>query len=90
LLLLVGFPLILGLSAATYQRASGLGTDAYLWRWLAVTGAMFTNFRGQLRDRAPPIHHDMKRAQRVATHRRHTDRPQAGTLRPPQTFLANS
>ncbi len=42
LLLLVWFPLILGLSAATYQLASGLGTDAYLWRWLAVTGAMFT------------------------------------------------
>jgi hypothetical protein len=42
LLLLVWFPLILGLSSATYQRASGLGTDSYLWRWLAVTGVMFT------------------------------------------------
>jgi hypothetical protein len=41
LLLLVWFPLILGLSAATYRRASGLGTDSYLWRWLAVTGVMF-------------------------------------------------
>ncbi len=41
LILLVWFPLILGLSAATYQRASGLGTDSYLWRWLAVTGVMF-------------------------------------------------
>jgi hypothetical protein len=41
LLLLVWFPLILGLSAATYQRASGLGTGSYLWRWLAVTGVMF-------------------------------------------------
>jgi hypothetical protein len=41
LLLLVWFPLILGLSAATYRRASGLGADSYLWRWLAVTGVMF-------------------------------------------------
>jgi len=41
LLLLVWFPLILGLSAVTYRRASGLGTDPYLWRWLAVTGVMF-------------------------------------------------
>lgn len=41
LLLLVWFPLILGLSAARYQRASGLSTDPYLWRWLAVTGVMF-------------------------------------------------
>ena len=41
LLLLVWFPLILGLSATTYQRASGLVTDPYLWRWLAVTGVMF-------------------------------------------------
>ena len=41
LILLVWFPLILGLSATTYQRASGLGTDSYLWRWLLVTGVMF-------------------------------------------------
>lgn len=41
LLLLVWFPLILGLSSAAYQRASGLGTGPYLWRWLAVTGALF-------------------------------------------------
>ena len=41
LLLLVWFPLILGLSAVTYRRASGLSTDPYLWRWLAVTGVMF-------------------------------------------------
>jgi len=41
LLLLVWFPLILGLSSASYQRASGLSTSPYLWRWLAVTGAAF-------------------------------------------------
>lgn len=41
LLLLVWFPLILGLSSAAYRRASGLGTGPYLWRWLAVTGALF-------------------------------------------------
>jgi hypothetical protein len=42
LLLLVWFPLILGLSSAEYHRASDLSTAPYLWRWLAVTGAMFT------------------------------------------------
>jgi hypothetical protein len=42
LLLVVWFPLILGLSAASYQGASGLTTRPYLWRWLAVTGVMFT------------------------------------------------
>jgi hypothetical protein len=41
LLLLVWFPLILRLSSAAYFRASGLSTSPYLWRWLAVTGAMF-------------------------------------------------
>ncbi len=41
LILLVWFPLILGLSAVTYRRASGLTTEPYLWRWLAVTGVMF-------------------------------------------------
>jgi hypothetical protein len=42
LLLLVWFPLILGLAAGTYHRASGLTTGPYLWRWLAVTGVLFT------------------------------------------------
>ena len=41
LLLAVWFPLILGLSSAAYFRASGLSTAPYLWRWLAVTGALF-------------------------------------------------
>jgi hypothetical protein len=41
LLLLVFFPLILGLSEPEYHRASGLTTQPYLWRWLAVTGVMF-------------------------------------------------
>jgi hypothetical protein len=41
LVLIVWFPLILGLSAGTYQRASGLSASPYLGRWLAVTGAMF-------------------------------------------------
>jgi hypothetical protein len=41
LLLLVFFPLILGLSEPQYHRASGLTTQPYLWRWLAVTGVMF-------------------------------------------------
>jgi hypothetical protein len=41
LLLLLWFPLIVGLSSAAYQRASGLATGPYLWRWLGVTGALF-------------------------------------------------
>ena len=41
LLLVVFFPLILGLSQPQYHRASGLGTGPYLWRWLAITGVMF-------------------------------------------------
>ncbi len=41
LILMVFFPLILGLSEPQYHRASGLTTQPYLWRWLAVTGVMF-------------------------------------------------
>ena len=41
LLLMVFFPLILGLSQPEYHRASGLSTGPYLWRWLAITGVMF-------------------------------------------------
>jgi hypothetical protein len=41
LLLMVFFPLILGLSQPGYHRASGLSTQPYLWRWLAITGVMF-------------------------------------------------
>jgi hypothetical protein len=41
LLLLVWFPLILGLSSDRYRRASGLSASPYLWRWLAVTGTAF-------------------------------------------------
>lgn len=41
LLLVVWFPLILGLSGATYYAASGLPTRPYLWRWLAITGVLF-------------------------------------------------
>ena len=41
LLLMVFFPLILGLSQPEYHRASGLSTEPYLWRWLAITGVMF-------------------------------------------------
>jgi hypothetical protein len=41
LLLMVWFPLILGLSSANYHKASGLSTDPYLPRWLAITGVAF-------------------------------------------------
>jgi hypothetical protein len=38
---IVWFPLILGLSAGAYHRASGLSASPYLGRWLGVTGVMF-------------------------------------------------
>ena len=41
LVLMAFFPLILGLSGPEYHRASGLTTQPYLWRWLAVTGVLF-------------------------------------------------
>ena len=41
LLLVVWFPLILGLSSADYHQASDLTTAPYLGRWLAVTGVLF-------------------------------------------------
>ena len=41
LILMAFFPLILGLSEPEYHRASGLTTQPYLWRWLAVTGVLF-------------------------------------------------
>ncbi len=41
LLLAVWFPLIVGLRAAAYEGATGLGTGVFLGRWLAVTGALF-------------------------------------------------
>ena len=41
LILMAFFPLILGLSAPEYHRASGLATQPYLWRWLGVTGVLF-------------------------------------------------
>ncbi len=40
LLLIVYFPLILGM-ADGFQRATGHGTGPYLWRWLAITGGLF-------------------------------------------------
>ena len=54
LLLLAFFPLILGLSEPEYHRASGLTTQPYLWRWLAVTGVMFAGVRGHLRPALAP------------------------------------
>ena len=41
LLLLVWFPLILGLSETRYVADTGLTTDAYLGRWLLISGAAF-------------------------------------------------
>ncbi len=41
LLFVVWFPLILGLSEHFYHRGSGLTTQPYLGRWLAITGVLF-------------------------------------------------
>ncbi len=40
-LLLVWFPLILGLSGSRFAGDTGLTTGAYLGRWLLITGAAF-------------------------------------------------
>ena len=41
LLLVLFFPLVLGLGERTYRSATGLGTSPYLGRWLLVTGILF-------------------------------------------------
>lgn len=41
-LLLLWFPLILGLQEATYTAAAGQASPPYLERWLLVTGALVT------------------------------------------------
>ena len=41
LLLLAFFPLILRLNAGGFEGATGRGEGAYLYRWLAVSGALF-------------------------------------------------
>lgn len=41
LMLLVWFPLVLGLSDPTFRSNTGLGTDGYLARWLLLSGALF-------------------------------------------------
>ena len=41
LLLLVSFPLILGLDRSGYESTTGLDTDRYLGNWLAITAVLF-------------------------------------------------
>jgi hypothetical protein len=38
---IVWFPLILGLDSANFEASSGLSTDGFLERWLALTAALF-------------------------------------------------
>jgi hypothetical protein len=70
LLLLVWFPLILGLSARTYHRASGLVTSPYLGRWLAVTGVLFAasaaSYALALRRASAPVR-QARRSRHLAT-----------------------
>ncbi len=40
-LLLVWFPLILGLSAQTFEATAGVRPEGYLGRWLAVSAGLF-------------------------------------------------
>lgn len=42
ILLLIWFPLVLGLSERTYAQATGLRTSVYLGRWLAVSACVFS------------------------------------------------
>ena len=41
LMLLVWFPLVLGLSDPTFRSNTGLSTDGYFARWLLLTGILF-------------------------------------------------
>ncbi|MDP9072126.1 MAG: hypothetical protein M3N68_12775 [Actinomycetota bacterium] len=41
LVLLVAFPLVLGLNRRTYEEASGRSVQPYLGRWLLFTGLVF-------------------------------------------------
>ena len=41
LLLLVWFPLILGLSSGGYERVAGIPVEGYAERWLGVSAALF-------------------------------------------------
>ena len=41
LLLLVWFPLILGLSTGGYERVAGIPVEGYATRWLGVSAALF-------------------------------------------------
>ena len=41
LMLLLFFPLVLGLAEGGYRGVSGLSTDPYLPRWLILSGALF-------------------------------------------------
>ncbi|MDQ4072333.1 MAG: hypothetical protein M3088_05595 [Actinomycetota bacterium] len=41
LLLLLFFPLVLGLAEGGYRGVSGLSTDPYLPRWLILSGSLF-------------------------------------------------
>jgi len=41
LLALMSLPLVLRLSEANYRPTTGMTQEAFLWRWLAITGALF-------------------------------------------------
>lgn len=73
LLLMVWFPLILGLSAHTYHRASGLVENPYLGRWLGVTGVLFAasafSYALALRGRAGRASRARRASQRASRHR---------------------
>ncbi|MFJ9815813.1 hypothetical protein ACIRU3_11145 [Streptomyces sp. NPDC101151] len=64
LLLLVWFPLILGLVDRRYRMATGLNPDVYLGRWLLITAVLFggsalllaMRVRRAAKRRSPAVH----------------------------------
>ncbi|WP_205315161.1 hypothetical protein [Nonomuraea lactucae] len=76
LLLLMWFPLILGLSEDGYRRSTGLDTSPYLGRWLLVTGVLFAGsaLAYVIRHRWKP-YRDQRRESHGERHREQRARP---------------
>ncbi|MFF7970653.1 hypothetical protein [Streptomyces sp. NPDC007905] len=71
LLLLVWFPLILGLVDRRYRSATALSADVFLGRWLLVTAVLFGGSALLLAMRVPPLGRIRERGKvRRATKRR--------------------
>lgn len=60
LLLLVWFPLVGQKAPLTFMRNTGLSNDAYLGRWLAISGVLFVASALLLALRAPGLRRDSR------------------------------